>query len=101
MTNDIAALLLAWQNAGAQHLRALLPTIAAGLRAIVTRSAARVIADLPIFEPPQTAHNLKVSAQPNPIKEPPKVFLYENATKKNLTVQIQPPKAIPRANPLD
>ncbi|VDB90890.1 Bgt-20231, partial [Blumeria graminis f. sp. tritici] len=50
MTNDIAASLLAWQNAGAQYLRGLPPTVAAGLKAIVTRSAARVIAGLPVFE---------------------------------------------------
>ncbi|VDB90748.1 Bgt-20217 [Blumeria graminis f. sp. tritici] len=50
MTNNIAASLLAWQNAGAQHLCGLPPTIAADFKAIVTRSAARVIAGLPVFE---------------------------------------------------
>ena len=91
MKNGIAASLLAWQNARAQHLRALPPTIIADLKIIVTRSATRVIAGLPIIEPPQTAHNLKVSAQPYPKIEPPKVSLYADAAKKNLALQIQPP----------
>ncbi|VDB96364.1 Bgt-20231-4, partial [Blumeria graminis f. sp. tritici] len=50
MTNNIAASLLAWQNARAQHLSSLPPTIVANLKAIVTRSAARVIAGLHVFE---------------------------------------------------
>ncbi|VCU40055.1 Bgt-20231-5, partial [Blumeria graminis f. sp. tritici] len=50
MTNNIVASLLAWQNAGTQHLRGLPPTIAADLKAIVTRSTARVIAGLSVFE---------------------------------------------------
>ena len=50
VTNEFATALLAWQNAGSEYLRSLPPTIAADLRAIVTRSAARVIAGLPVFE---------------------------------------------------
>ncbi|CAD6505886.1 BgTH12-06818 [Blumeria graminis f. sp. triticale] len=56
-TNDIATSSLAWQNAGAQHLRALPPAIAADLKAIVKRSAARVIAGLPVFEQSTTVTN--------------------------------------------
>ena len=99
MTNDIAASLLAWQNAGAQHLRALPPTIAADLKAIVTRSAARVIAGLPVFEQSQAAPNIKVSARLDPLAEPPKATTYANAAKKNLTVPTQPPKTTSRAPP--
>ncbi|VCU40552.1 Bgt-20231-3, partial [Blumeria graminis f. sp. tritici] len=50
MTNNIAASLLAWHDAGAQHLNGLPPIVAADLKAIVTRSAVRVIAGLPVFE---------------------------------------------------
>ncbi|CCU74397.1 putative effector protein [Blumeria hordei DH14] len=96
MTNNIAASLLAWQSAGAQHLRGLPPTIAADLKAIVTRSAARVIAGLPVFEQSQTAPNIKVGAQPAPQPEPPASSTYANAAKKNLSVPAHLPKATPR-----
>ncbi|POS82012.1 hypothetical protein EPUL_006154 [Erysiphe pulchra] len=46
-TNEYAAALLAWQNAGAPHLRRLPPGIAADLKAVMTRCAARVIAGFP------------------------------------------------------
>ncbi|KAI1001411.1 hypothetical protein K3495_g6790 [Podosphaera aphanis] len=61
-TNEYAAALTAWQNAGARHLRSLPPAIAADLRAITTRSAARVIAGLPVFDhPPQQDPVIKCS----------------------------------------
>ncbi|KAI0993151.1 hypothetical protein K3495_g15033 [Podosphaera aphanis] len=60
--NEFAAALTAWQNAGASHLKNLPPAIAADLRAITTRSAARVIAGLPVFDEP---HTLKSSPNQN------------------------------------
>ncbi|POS82679.1 hypothetical protein EPUL_005418 [Erysiphe pulchra] len=49
-TNEYAAALLVWQNAGAQHLRHLPANIAADLKAVMTRCAARVIAGFPVLD---------------------------------------------------
>ncbi|CAD6499582.1 BgTH12-03693 [Blumeria graminis f. sp. triticale] len=70
MINNIAASLLAWKNAGSQHLRTHPPAIAADLKAIVTRTAARVIAGLLVFKQsyttPQTDAIAKTGSLPAP-----------------------------------
>jgi flagellar hook-length control protein FliK len=63
MTNDIAASLLAWQNAGAQQFRTHPLVITADLEAIMNRSAALVIAGLLVFEQSTTATQHKENAK--------------------------------------
>ncbi|VDB84459.1 Bgt-20280, partial [Blumeria graminis f. sp. tritici] len=63
--NEYAASLTDWQNAGAKYLKNLPPSIAADLLAITTRSAARVIAGLPVFDEPSFQKNTSINTASN------------------------------------
>ncbi|RKF82959.1 hypothetical protein GcM3_018043, partial [Golovinomyces cichoracearum] len=83
-TNEYAAALLAWQNAGAQHLRRLPASIAADFKIVMTRCAARVIAGFPVVdELPSKPQNRNLTNKPAQVPNPLYTQQKDSSDKKN------------------